>query len=118
MAQSVMDLLCDYYEEYEISDDIKGWLFPGQPSTRHLSVRSAQHIFEKAMKKANIQKSATMHSLRHSFATHLLESGTDMRYIQELLGHSSVLTTQRYTHVARRKLVQIQSPLDTIDDED
>jgi site-specific recombinase XerD len=118
LAQSVMDLLCDYYDQYEISDDLNGWIFPGQPASRHLSIRAAQYIFEKAIKKANIQKSATIHSLRHSFATHLLESGTDIRYIQELLGHSSILTTGRYTHVARRKLVNIQTPLDTINDED
>ena len=76
-----------------------------------LSTRTAQHIFEHALQKAGIQKKATFHSLRHSFATHLLESGTDIRYIQSLLGHSSIKTTQVYTQVATHHLSQIKSPL-------
>jgi len=83
-----------------------------------LVTRSAQHIFERALKKAKIEKAASLHSLRHSFATHLLESGTDIRYIQELLGHASILTTERYTHVAIRKKLSITSPLDMIDKEE
>jgi site-specific recombinase XerD len=62
--------------------------------------------------RAGIEKDATIHSLRHSFATHLLEGGTDIRYIQGLLGHTSIKTTECYTHVARRKAMSIQSPLD------
>jgi site-specific recombinase XerD len=89
------------------------WLFPGQDIESHLSVRSAQKIFEHAALKAGIPRPVSIHSLRHSFATHLLESGTDIRYIQELLGHSSVKTTQRYTHVALRGPLGIRSPLDT-----
>jgi len=65
-----------------------------------------------------IEKAASLHSLRRSFATHLLEGGTDIRYIQELLGHASILTTERYTHVAKRKSLLITSPLDTIHSED
>ena len=90
------------------------WLFAGNPPSKHLSERSAQHIFEQALQKAGIDKPASIHSLRHSFATHLLESGTDISYIKELLGHSSLRTTERYAHVAKRKTLSMQSPLDTI----
>ncbi len=76
-----------------------------------LTKRSAQHIFQHAMTKAWIQKKASFHSLRHSFATHLLEQGTDIRYIQSLLGHSNIKTTQIYTQVATHNLQRIQSPL-------
>ncbi len=77
-----------------------------------LTTRSFQEIFSKALKKANIKKSATFHSLRHSFATHLLEIGIDVRYVQELLGHANIRTTQRYTQVTNPKLKNIKSPLD------
>ncbi|WP_280990957.1 tyrosine-type recombinase/integrase [Leadbettera azotonutricia] len=82
-----------------------------QPSS-HLSIRSAQSIFNKAVAKAGIQKDVSIHSLRHTFATHLLENGVDIKYIQELLGHAFLKTTERYTHVARRNVLKIKSPLD------
>lgn len=88
------------------------WLFPGAKSGAHLTERSVQKVMDKAVAKAKIRKNVTVHTLRHSFATHLLESGTDLRYIQELLGHASSKTTEIYTHVSRRKLGNIQSPLD------
>ncbi|MDR2020417.1 MAG: tyrosine-type recombinase/integrase [Treponema sp.] len=91
---------------------VNSWLFPGLSAARHLSVRAAQSVFNKALEKAQINKAASIHSLRHTFATHLLESGTDIKYIQELLGHASLKTTERYTHVARHNLLRIQSPLD------
>jgi site-specific recombinase XerD len=106
-----------FIEQYCAIHDITGWLFPGQPAVRHLSIRSAQNIFDKALLKAGITKPATIHSLRHTFATHLLESGTDIRYIQDLLGHANLRTTERYTHVARRHVLKIQSPLDNTDEE-
>ncbi|WP_246369901.1 tyrosine-type recombinase/integrase [Saccharibacillus deserti] len=90
------------------------WLFPGQREGRHLTERSAQKVFEKALRQTGIRKEVSIHSLRHSFATHLLENGIDLRYIQELLGHQSVRTTERYTHVSRRDIGKIRSPLDRI----
>lgn len=76
-----------------------------------LSTRSLQKVFQKALKQSGIKKPATFHSLRHSFATHLLENGIDVRYVQELLGHSNIRTTQRYTQVTNPKLKNIKSPL-------
>lgn len=76
-----------------------------------LSTRTAQKIFEQSLKKSNIKKDASFHCLRHSFATHLLENGTDVRYVQELLGHANIRTTQIYTQVTNPKLKNIKSPL-------
>jgi site-specific recombinase XerD len=91
-----------------------GWLFPGQPACNHLSIRAAEKIFDHAITKAGVTKNLSIHSLRHSFATHLLEGGTDLRYIQKLLGHTSVRTTERYAHVSARKVLRIVSPLDAL----
>ncbi|MDR0497866.1 MAG: site-specific integrase [Treponema sp.] len=110
LSEKVANTITEYCDFF----GIETWLFPGQPVTHHLSIRSAQYIFNKALSHAEISKKISIHSLRHTFATHLLESGTDIRYIQELLGHSTIRTTERYTHVARRSILSIQSPLDTI----
>jgi site-specific recombinase XerD len=112
------DRAADFLLQYCTLYNIKDWIFSGYPADRHLSIRSAQTIFDKALQKAQIVKRATIHSLRHTFATHLLERGTDIRYIQELLGHAALRTTQRYTHVARRAVLKIQSPLDTLSGDD
>jgi site-specific recombinase XerD len=111
------DRAAQFIKEYCLLYSIESWLFPGQPASQHLSIRAAQNIFDKAAQKAGISKNASIHSLRHSFATHLLESGTHLKYIQELLGHISIKTTERYTHVARRSALRIPSPLDSSTDE-
>ncbi len=91
------------------------WLFPGPDPTRHLSTRTVEKVIEAARLKAGIPQHFSVHALRYSFATHLLESGTDIRYIQELLGHSSSKTTEIYTHVSRKAIGKIVSPLDTLE---
>ena len=88
------------------------YLFPGRNG--HLTVKSVQKIIDLAAKKAYIGKNVTPHMLRHSFATHLLEQGTDIRYIQSLLGHTRLETTQIYTRVARTNIVKIKNPLDSL----
>lgn len=90
------------------------YLFEGTEAGEPMSSRTAQSIFLEARKKAGIKKQLSFHSLRHSFATHLLEKGVDIKYIKELLGHFSIHTTTRYLHVKRESLVNIASPLDDI----
>jgi integrase/recombinase XerD len=90
------------------------WLFEGESGGCY-SVRSIQAVLQSAARKAAIVKRISMHTLRHSFATHLLENGTDIRYIQSLLGHSSSKTTEIYTHITTRGFDQIRSPLDRLD---
>jgi site-specific recombinase XerD len=109
------DRAAAFLREYCGHNNVKDWLFPGQDKG-HLRIRTAQSIFEKAVRNAGIEKKVSIHSLRHTFATHLLESGTDIRYIQSLLGHSSLRTTERYAHVARQSILRIQSPLDNTAD--
>lgn len=86
----------------------------GTGKESHITIRAAQRIFEMACRKAGIKKDVTIHSLRHSFATHLLENGIDLRYIQELLGHKSFKTTEIYTHVSSKDFMKIPNPLDQI----
>lgn len=88
-----------------------GYVFESEYGGK-LTERTAQIIFEKGLKSAGIKKDATFHSLRHSFATHLLENGVDVRYVQELLGHQNIRTTQLYTKVTNPSLKKIKSPLD------
>ena len=90
------------------------WLFPGGRKGRHLTTRSVQKTVARAAARAKIRKRVTPHVLRHSFATHLLEAGTDLRYIQKLLGHASSRTTEIYTHVSNRDLSRIRNPLDDL----
>jgi integrase/recombinase XerD len=92
------------------------YLFPGPRGDRPIGARTVQRVISAAGKRAGIEKRITPHTLRHSFATHLLEQGVDLRHIQELLGHASPATTQIYTHVTQRDLVRIRSPLDTLGD--
>lgn len=105
-----LNVLRMYWRLYKPRD----WLFPGGKSGRHITLRSVQRIVERTREKAGIRKCISAHTLRHSFATHLLEGGTDLRYIQELLGHKSSKTTEVYTHVTRRDVGRIVSPLDNL----
>jgi len=100
--------------EYEKIEKPREWIFPGHSADEHISVRTAEKVFENALNKSGIKKHASIHALRHSFATHLLENGIDIRYIQKLLGHANVKTTEIYTHVSNRHLLGIKSPLDRI----
>ena len=107
LSDKILPELRIYYKKYQPKD----YLFEGQLGGAY-SERSIQQILQEAMRKANIKKQATVHTLRHSFATHLLEAGTDLRYIQSLLGHSSSKTTEVYTHITTKGFNQIKSPLD------
>jgi len=109
LGEHILDLLRQYYRAYRP----KALLFEGQFGGSYSST-SVRHILYKAIEKSGVTKRGGIHSLRHSFATHLLESGTDLRYIQELLGHSSSTTTEIYTYVSNKQLQQIKSPLDAI----
>lgn len=110
LSQSIKTL----YEEYRKQVMVHTWLFPGREPGRHLSVKMAQVVFERARERAGIRKRVSFHSLRHAFATHLLEDGTDLRYIQELLGHASSRTTELYTHVSRLDIRNIRSPVESL----
>jgi len=110
LSDVVLDTLRQYYKEYRPNK----WLFEGEIKEKHITIRTVQRIFESARHKSNIKKDVGIHSLRHSFATHLLESGVDLRYIQELLGHKSSKTTEIYTHVSNKFLGSITSPLDNL----
>lgn len=110
LSEIALTMLREYWKQHKPAK----WLFEGARDGRYLSVRTVQSIFEHAIKKVGIKKEVTVHSLRHSFATHLLECGTDLRYIQELLGHNSSKTTEIYTHVSNTALNRIKSPLDTL----
>ena len=107
LSEKVLLLLREYYLIYKP----KEFLFEGQFGGLYSS-RSAQIILKQSSEKAGIKKTITLHTLRHSFATHLLESGTDLRYIQDLLGHSSPKTTMIYTHVSNNSLKKIKNPFD------
>ena len=110
LSDTAMETLNEYLKEYTPQ---RG-LFPGAKPGKHINTRTVEKIFTAACKKAEIRKEVSVHSLRHSFATHLLESGTDLRYIQQLLGHKSSKTTEIYTHVSNKDLSRIQSPLDSL----
>ena len=108
LPYSIVSYLRNYRTLYP-SDD---WVFQGQYKGEALSASSVQTVMKSAVTKAGLEKKATVHTLRHSFATHLLENGTDIRYIQQLLGHSSIKTTMIYTHITPKAAKNIMSPLD------
>jgi len=92
----------------------KIWLFEGQNDGERYSAESLAKVLKKALFKAKINKPVSLHWLRHSYATHLLEAGTDLRYIQELLGYKSSKTTEIYTHFSQKSLQKIKSPFDDL----
>jgi site-specific recombinase XerD len=102
--------LREYYKKFKP----KYWLFEGADGGKY-GYRSLQSVFKQTKEKAGIKTKGGIHSLRHSFATHLMESGTDIRIIQEFLGHNSIKTTMRYTHVSRTQMQKIRSPLDDLE---
>lgn len=110
LSLKILEMLREYYKAYQP----KHYLFEGQTTGKPYDSRSLQLILKQALQKTGITKPVTLHWLRHSYATHLLESGTDLRYIQELLGHSSSKTTEIYTHVSTKNLQQIASPFDSL----
>jgi integrase/recombinase XerD len=110
LSPKILEMLREYYRYYKP----KTYLFEGQNIGEQYDSRSLQLVLKHAVKKAGIHKPVTLHWLRHSYATHLLESGTDLRYIQELLGHNSSRTTEIYTHVSTKNIQQIKSPFDDL----
>lgn len=110
LSKTILMLLRGYYEKYKPII----WLFEGQTKGEPYSVRSAQIIFRDACSKLLLPSNVGFHSLRHSYATHLLDGGTDIKYIQSLLGHNDIKTTLRYLHVTNKELGKIESPLDKI----
>lgn len=110
MSPKLLVELRNYYREYKP----KKYLFEGQVAGEKYSERSLELVLKKSIMLAKINKPVTLHWLRHSYATHLLESGTDLRFIQELLGHSSSRTTEIYTHVSTKSIQQIKSPFDDL----
>ncbi|GGD07206.1 tyrosine-type recombinase/integrase [Hyunsoonleella pacifica] len=109
LSTAFLELLRAYYKTYKPEH----YLFEGQNKQKYSS-SAAQKILKKATEKIGLKKRITLHSLRHSFATHLLENGTDIRYIQELLGHNSPKTTMIYTHVSETSIRKIKNPFDKI----
>ena len=110
LSEKILNLLRDYYTAYKPNL----WLFEGQDKKSQYDERSLQNVLKQAVEKSRITKPVSLHWLRHSYATHLLENGTDLRYIQEILGHSSSRTTEIYTHVSNKSLQKIVSPFDTL----
>lgn len=111
LPESVLVQLRTYFKAYRP----KKYLFEGQYGDQY-SIRSAQQVFTTALRRANINKKVGIHGLRHSFATHLLEAGTDISFIKELMGHDDIKTTLRYTHVGKPTIKNIKSPLDKMDE--
>ncbi|MCB9802219.1 MAG: tyrosine-type recombinase/integrase [Pseudomonadales bacterium] len=109
LSPKILTLLRSYFAEYKPTV----YLFEGQKRGKY-STRSVQKVFKIALANSGIQKSASVHTLRHSFATHMIENGIDVRVVQELLGHKNIQTTQLYTHITTHMKSKIKSPFDTL----
>ena len=110
LSEKILTLLREYFKQYRP----KEWLFEGQIAGTQYTETSLNKVFQKAKSKAGIKMPCTLHSLRHCYATHLLEAGTDIRYIQVLLGHKHGKTTEIYTHVTTKSIQKIKSPFDDL----
>ena len=110
LSQTNLNILREYWKWYHP----RGFLFPGKQPDRALTARTVQRVFEIAVKKAGIKKEVSVHTLRHSFGTHMLESGVDVYHIQRLLGHTTVKTTTVYLHIAQQDAVKLSSPLESV----
>jgi integrase/recombinase XerD len=108
LSEQLLGSLRDYWKRERPSL----WLFPGPDPSKHVTARSVQRACRQAISAAGLDKTVTVHTLRHSFATHLLEQGVDIRVIQDLLGHRHITSTTRYARVALNTIRQIQSPLE------
>ena len=119
LSPEVLDLLRQWWKVRPSRHDAgtpleERWLFPGTKRGKSMSTRQLNRLFHEAADAAGIKKGVTLHALRHSFATHLLERGTDIRVIQALLGHDKLDTTARYTRVATGMIAGVESPLDLL----
>jgi integrase/recombinase XerD len=119
LSPEVLDLLREWWKVRPSRHDAgippeERWLFPGAKAGNTMSTRQLNRLFHEAADAAGIKKGVTLHALRHSFATHLLERGTDIRVIQALLGHDKLDTTARYTRVATGMIAGVESPLDLL----
>lgn len=112
LSPVLLVMLREYWKKYKPSKD--GFLFEGQTKGQPYSTRSLQLVLSAAKKKAGILKPGSVHALRHSFATHLLDKGTDVTMIMKLLGHNDIKTTLRYLHITNRDMLHIMSPLDDL----
>jgi integrase/recombinase XerD len=111
LSEKILVMLREYYQSFKPST----WLFEGQEIGNQYSEKSLESVLKQAIAKCKITKPVSLHWLRHSYATHLLENGTDLRFIQEILGHKSSKTTEIYTHVSTKSLQKIKSPFDDLD---
>jgi site-specific recombinase XerD len=111
LSKQLLEHLRDYWRRHTPDGE---WLFPGATHDGHACPTSLRKVFRKAVADTRIRKHVTPHSLRHSFATHLIESGTDVTIVKALLGHRSLKTTQKYTHISARQISRTSSPLDLL----
>ena len=119
LSPRILSLLHQWWPKRSRENDVgvpmaERWLFPGRGDGRHLTARQVARLFQQTLAAAGINKKVTLHALRHSFATHLFDRGTDIRTIQALLGHEKLETTARYTRVATGLITAVASPLDQL----